>query len=129
MLGRSAGVLVKAIIEKPKFYEDEHRDHCRVWKPEEMSPCSNADIARCLRHRVIVEPGEFLATAPPSAIKHAVTKGWIVKDSLGRFYGVTRKAAFELKLPLTFQGRKTPSHDDERDAASHENRGALARIS
>jgi len=111
MLGRSARILAKAIVEQPKFYEDEDGNRCRVWKPEESSSYSNADIALCLRNRVAVEPGEFLATVPPSAIKYAVTKGWIVKDALGGFYRVTKKAAFELKLPLAFEGRKIPFAD------------------
>jgi len=108
MTGRAAKVLASAVNEKPEFYEDEDGNRIRVWKSSEMSSYSNADIADCLRNRVAVEAAEMLGTVPPSAIKYAVTKGWLVKDMLGDFFRVTRKASFELKLPLSFQGRKIP---------------------
>ena len=111
MDARSAKVLVKAMFgEKPEFFEDADGNRIRKWKPSESSSYSNADLRDCLCNRVAVEPGDMLGTVPPSAIKYCVTKGWLIPH--GAMFLVTRKAAFELNLPLRFKGihngRKIP---------------------
>ncbi len=101
---RSAKILVAAHIVKPETFEDEQGNVIRVWKSAEMSSYSNADIASTLRNRVAVEPNEMLGTVPPSAIKYAVTKGWLVPNACKTLYRVTLKGAIELDLPLRFKG-------------------------
>jgi len=64
-----------------------------------------ADIASCLVNRVAVEPNEMLGTVPPSAIKYAVTKGWLLPNDDKTLYRVTLKGAIELDLPLRFKGK------------------------
>ena len=46
----------------------------------------------------------MLGTVPPSAIKYAVTKGWLVPNACKSLYRVTLKGAIELDLPLRFKG-------------------------
>jgi len=105
MSARSSIILAAALIVKPETFEDENGNTIRVWKSAEMSSYSNADIAGCLINRVAVEPNEMLGTVPPSAIKYAVTKGWLVPNSDKTLYRVTLKGAIELDLPLRFKGK------------------------
>ena len=113
MAKRASVILVTAIFVKPQMTEDEDGNKIRVWKSSEMSSYSNADIASTLINRVAVEANEMLGTVPPSAIKFAVTKGWLVTDHNKVLYRVTLKGAIELDLPLKFtggphKGRKIP---------------------
>jgi hypothetical protein len=105
MSARSSIILAAALIVKPETFEDENGNTIRVWKSAEMSSYSNADIAGCLINRVAVEPNEMLGTVPPSVIKYAVTKGWLVPNSDRTLYRVTLKGAIELDLPLRFKGK------------------------
>jgi hypothetical protein len=101
---RAAAILAKAVVEKPKFFEDADGNIVRAWQSSEMSSYSNADLANALRNRVAVEPGEMLGTVPPSAIKYCVTKGWLVPNEAKTLYAVTFKAACDLDLPVRFKG-------------------------
>ena len=101
---RASTILVSAIFVKIAFSEDESGNRVRTWKSSEMSSYSNSDIASCLISRVAIEPNEMLGTVPPSAIKYAVTKGWLVPNACKTLYRVTLKGAIDLDLPLRFQG-------------------------
>ena len=101
---RASTILVSAIFVKIEFSEDEDGNKIRAWKSSEMSSYSNIDIASCLINRVAIEPNEMLGTVPPSAIKYAVTKGWLVPNDGKTLYRVTLKGAIELDLPLRFKG-------------------------
>jgi hypothetical protein len=105
MSARASVILAAAVIVKPETFEDDNGNTIRVWKSSEMSSYSNADIASCLINRVAVEPNEMLGTVPPSAIKYAVTKGWLVPNGDKTLYRVTLKGAIELDLPLRFKGK------------------------
>ena len=104
MTKRASTILVTAIFVKIEFSEDESGNKIRAWKPSEMSSYSNRDIASCLINRVAIEPNEMLGTVPPSAIKYAVTKGWLVPNPCKTLYRVTLMGAIELDLPLRFKG-------------------------
>ena len=104
MTKRASKILVSAIFVKIEFSEDESGNKIRAWKSSEMSSYSNSDIASCLINRVAIEPNEMLGTVPPSAIKYAVTKGWLVPNACKTLYRVTLKGAIELDLPLRFKG-------------------------
>lgn len=101
---RASVILAKAIFTKPEVIEDDNGNVMRVWKSSEMSSYSNADIASTLLNRVAVEANEMLGTVPPSAIKYAVTKGWLVTGPSKTLYRVTLKGAIELNLPMRFKG-------------------------
>lgn len=101
---RASTILVSAIFVKAAFSEDEDGNRVRAWKSSEMSSYSNNDIASCLVNRVAIEPNEMLGTVPPSAIKYAVTKGWLLPNDSKTLYRVTLKGAIELDLPLRFKG-------------------------
>jgi hypothetical protein len=105
MSSRASVILAAAVILKPETYEDDNGNTIRVWKSSEMSSYSNADIASCLVNRVAVEANEMLGTIPPSAIKYAVTKGWLITDASKNLYRVTLKGAIDLDLPLRFKGK------------------------
>jgi hypothetical protein len=109
---RAAKLLISATFTKPETTEDENGNVMRVWKSSEMSSYSNADIASCLINKVAVEPNEMLGTVPPSAIKYAVTKGWLLPNESKTLYRVTLKGAIDLNLPMSFKGvnggRKIP---------------------
>jgi hypothetical protein len=64
----------------------------RVWKSSEMSSYTNADVTSCLADRVAVEPAEMLGTVPPSAVKYAVTKGWLLPNASKTLYRVPSRA-------------------------------------
>ena len=104
MNSRASISLAAAVVLKPETIEDADGYTVRVWKSSEMSSYSNSDIASCLANRVAVEPGEMLGTVPPSAIKYAVTKGWLMPNDGKTLYRVTLKGAIELDLPLRFKG-------------------------
>ena len=104
MTKRASAILAAAVFVKPEMKEDEDGNRVRAWKSSEMSSYSNADIASTLINRVAVEPGEMLGTVPPSAVKYAVTKGWLVPNGNRTLYRVTLKGAIELDLPLRFKG-------------------------
>jgi hypothetical protein len=102
---RSSKILANALFgEKPEYFEDADGYTIRRWKSSELSSYSNADLKSCLQNRVAVEPGEMLGTVPPSAIKHCVTKGWLVAHGTSGIHFVTAKAARELDLPVRFKG-------------------------
>ena len=91
MSSRASVTLAAAVVTKPESFEDDNGNTIRVWKSSEMSSYSNADIASCLVNRVAVEPNEMLGTVPPSAIKYAVTKGWLLPNGDKTLYRVTLK--------------------------------------
>jgi hypothetical protein len=102
---RAAKTLIAAHFTKPETKEDDNGNVIRVWKSSEMSSYSDADIASCLVNKVAVEPNEMLGTAPPSAIKYAVTRGWLLPNAGHTLYRVTLKGAIDLNLPMTFKGK------------------------
>jgi hypothetical protein len=104
MTSRAARIHFKAVNDKPEFTEDDDGHRIRLWKTEEMSSYSHQDIADALRGRNVVEREDLLEVIPPSAIKYAVTKQWLVPES--GWFRVTDKAVFELRLPRVIRGRK-----------------------
>ena len=104
MDSRASVILAAAVICRPETFEDDNGNTIRVWKSSEMSSYSNADIASCLLNRVAVEENEMLGTVPPSAVKYAVTKGWLVPNASRTLFRVTLKGAIDLDLPLYFKG-------------------------
>jgi hypothetical protein len=104
---RATKILARAVnAEKPVFVEDQDGHRMREWKPEEMQLFKHDDIARVLYGRRVVEPEDFLEFVPVSGMKYAATKGWIKLIVPGGYYVVTKKGAFELKLPNQVRGRK-----------------------
>lgn len=95
----AASILAKAFNPDAKFAAD----GARVWAPEDMQRYKLEDIALALRGKRAVEFEELVEDVPPSAVKYAVTKGWLVKAAAG-FYCVTEKAASELRLPRKADG-------------------------
>jgi hypothetical protein len=102
---QAAKILIAAIHTKPATVENAEGNVMRVWKSSEMSSYTNADVASCLANRVAVEPAEMLGTVPPSAVKYAVTKGWLLPNASKTLYRVTLKGAIELDLPMNFKGQ------------------------
>jgi len=107
---RAGAIAFKAFNEAPVFDEDDDGHLIRQWKPEELQRYTNEDIKNALRGRHVVELEDCLEYVPESAVKYAVTKGWLFKE--GFFYRVTRKAAAELELPRTVGGRKIHFYDN-----------------
>ncbi len=103
---RAARALAAAVSQPAPFIEDEDGWRVRQWKTEEMSSYTHADIAKALTGAVAVEHNQLLEQIPPSAIKYAVTKGWLVKDAIATFYRVTLRGANELALPSQVHGRR-----------------------
>ena len=106
---RAGGIAFKAFNEVPEFVEDADGHLIRQWKPSELQTYTTDDIVQAVRGRHAVEAEDMLEYIPPSAIKYAVTKGWLFQD--GPFYRVTRKAAAELDLPRSVGGRKLHFYD------------------
>jgi hypothetical protein len=105
MNSRASVTLAAAVVQKPESFEDGDGNTIRVWKSSEMSSYSNADIGSCLFNRLAIEPNEMLGTVPPSAIKYAVTKGWLIPNAGKTLYRITLKGAIDLDLPLYFKGK------------------------
>jgi hypothetical protein len=101
---RAAKIAAQAVNAKPVFVEDEDGHRSRQWKYEELAYFTQADIAQALRRCQVVEIEDLLETISPTAIRFAATKGWLFAD--GPFLRVTLKAAKELDLPRTVNGRK-----------------------
>jgi hypothetical protein len=97
---RAATIAAQALADKPVFLEDAATGfRVRQWKAAELRSFTQADIAHALTRCRVVEVAELLGDIPISAIKNAIYKGWIVKDSNAGFYHVTRLAQLELGLP------------------------------
>jgi hypothetical protein len=109
---RAAKILIAATFTKPETTEDADGNVMRVWKQSELQTFKNVDIAAALANRVAVEHNEMLGTIPPTAIKYAVTKGWLLPNVSRSLYRVTLKGAIDLNLPMHFRGlnggRKIP---------------------
>lgn len=101
---QGARLLAKAFVERPQFIADDAGNMVRQWRAEELQTFKNADIAAVLSGFRALETHELLEGIPPTAIKYAVTKGWLVMDRVAGFYWVTDKAAFDLKLPRKVGG-------------------------
>ena len=113
MNSRASVITANAMFGKrPTFHEDADGNQIRDWQRSELMTFTNAEIASCLANRVAVEPNEMLGTVPPSAIKYAVTRGWLLPNESKTLYRVTLKGAIDLNLPMTFKGinggRKIP---------------------
>lgn len=106
---RAAKIAARAVVEEIQFVEDADGHLIRQWKASELQTYTSADIVQAIRGRHVVETEDMLEYIPPSAIKYAVTKGWLFPD--GPFYRVTRKAAAELDLPRSVGGRKICFYD------------------
>lgn len=91
-----ARMLAEAFTRKIEFTEV-GGDLVRQWRADELQAYKNSDIGSAISRRRAFEHNELLADIPPTAIKYAVTKGWLVLT--GGLYWVTEKAAAELKLP------------------------------
>lgn len=95
---RAARITLKAVNAEFIYTEDGVLQ--RVWKPEEMQSYKNEDIRKWLLGNRVVEADTALQYVPPSAVKYAITKGWIRKDLQGRpFFWITKAAAIDLGLP------------------------------
>jgi hypothetical protein len=107
---KSARITAKALTEKPVFIEDADGHMIRQWKPEEMKRYTNDDMVQALRLRRAVETEDLLEFVPPNAVNYMRTKGWIVPATLGGYFLISEKAAVDLSLPRTHQGRKIQFH-------------------
>lgn len=94
---RSAAVLAKAFLERPEMVLNAQGDLERVWQQHELQSYTHADIVQALRGRRAHERYELLEFIPPSAIKYACTKRWLVEQ--GGLFLVTDRAAVDLGLP------------------------------
>jgi hypothetical protein len=92
---KAAAVLARAFNEKPIF-ETRDGEEWRVW-PANVQSYSNDDIVKAIARQRAIEASELSHELPPTAVKYAVTKGWLVRQ--GTLLMVTEKAAAELKLP------------------------------
>jgi hypothetical protein len=101
---RASIITAKALIVKPETVEDDCGNIVRVWQKSELLSWTFEQLASTLRNRVAVEPNEMLGTVPPSAIKWATNKGWIVPNTSKSLYSVTLRGAIDLNLPLRFKG-------------------------
>ena len=106
---RAVKIAAQALTDKPVFVEDEDGHRIRQWKYEELGHFTQADIAQALWRCQVVEVEDLLETILPTAIRFAATKGWLYAD--GPFLRVTLKAAKELDLPRTVNGRKIRFYD------------------
>jgi hypothetical protein len=104
MSSRASVILAAAVVLKPETTEDDNGNVIRIWQQSDMQRFTHAEIASCLVNRIAVEANEMLGTVPPTAIKYAVTKGWLVTNTSKSLYFVTLKAAIDLDLPLRFKG-------------------------
>jgi hypothetical protein len=102
---KAAGILARAVNERPEFVEDDDGHRVRVWKEEELKRYTNDDIKTALRLRRAAEREDLLEFIPERAIGYCVTKGWLFRDVTSGIFWVTRKAAAELDLPRKHQGR------------------------
>lgn len=99
----AAKALAEAFCRKIEYQVGPDGERLRVWRPDELQTYKNDDIASAIARRRAFEYAELLEEIPPTAIKYALTKGWLrLIDGL---YWVTEKGAAELKLPRrTFDG-------------------------
>lgn len=95
----AARMLAEAFTRKIEFTPGPDGEFIRVWRPDELQTYKNDDIARAISRRRAFEFHELVGDIPPTAVKYAVTKGWLVQ--LQGLYWVTEKAAAEFKLPAT----------------------------
>lgn len=99
----AAKILAEAVCRKIEYSVDRNGDRVRTWRKDELQTYKNDDIARAVSRRRALEYSDLLEDIPPTAVKYALTKQWLVLS--GGFYFVTEKAAAELKLPKrTFDG-------------------------
>jgi len=104
---KSASLLFRAHNDAPQFIEDADGHRSRVWQAHELQSYAKNDIVTAVRFQRAVEREDLLEHIPPSAVKWAVTKGWLFESTTTKgVFWVTRKAAAELDLPRTHQGRK-----------------------
>jgi hypothetical protein len=108
---RAAKISAKAATEKVEYVEDNEGNLARVWKPSELQSYGPKEVAAVLRGQHVVMACDLLQWIQPGAIKWAVTKGWLFHDKLSDTYRVTRKAAADLDLPRSRQGRKIHFYD------------------
>ncbi len=104
MTSRAAIITVKSLLVPIDTTEDENGNMVRNWKPSEFQTFKHADIFGVLVNRVAVEMNEMLVGIPPSGIKYAVSKGWLVSTPSNVLFRITLQAAIDLKLPRTFKG-------------------------
>ena len=94
---QAAKVLAEAFCRKVEFTATEEGDLVRQWRKDELQTFKHEDIAGALRGKRAFEHNELLAEIPPTAIKYAVTKSYLVQAA--GLYFVTEKAAAEFQLP------------------------------
>lgn len=92
-----ARMLAEAFCRKVEYVVDDAGRSVRKWFPDQLQTYKNDDIARAVSRRRAIEYTDLVDDIPPTAVKYAVTKGWLVLA--GGLYWVTAKAAIELKLP------------------------------
>lgn len=93
----AAKILANAFCREIEFTTNEQGDRVRVWRADELQTFKHDDIANAIRRRRALEQVELLEEIPPTAIKYAVTKRWLIQS--GGLYFVTDRAAAELSLP------------------------------
>lgn len=110
---RAAKIVAKAMNEKPEFYENAEGFTVRRWKKEDLQRFTNEDVAAWLRHNRAVDSDEAEYWVPPTAVKYAITKGWVRPSaSSPKILLVTRKGALDLKLPPVKIGGATVKFAD-----------------
>jgi hypothetical protein len=101
---RSASILAAAFCAKPepRVY-DLDGNWLRVWKKDELQRWTHDQVASALGGKRAFERVELNETIPPTAVKHALTKGWLWADASDLLW-VTEAGATELKLPRKVGG-------------------------
>jgi len=92
----AARTLAKAFNERPIF-EERDGETWRVW-PKNFQSYGADDVAQAIKRQRAIEESELSHELAPTAVKWAITKGWLVRA--GTLLMVTTKARDELKLPL-----------------------------
>jgi hypothetical protein len=94
---KAGQVLAKTLFRKIEHTLDAAGNEVRVWHADELQSYKDEDIARALRGARAFEWHELMEWIPPSAIKYARTRGWLLQQ--GDLYFVTDKAAKAFSLP------------------------------
>ena len=106
---KGAKLLAKAFNEKPLIVEDKKTGEVtRLWRPEEARICTNKELTDALRNVRAIEEADLGLLIPPSGIKDAVSRKWLVRA--GTMLWVTEKCAEALKLPRKANGLTIKVH-------------------
>ena len=107
----AAKKLAKAFNEKPVIEVREFGEEWRVWDRSHVA--TNDEVRKAIMRQRAIEECDLSLELPPSAIKDAVTRKWLLR--VGSLLMVTEKARDDLKLPrqtgsgMTIKFAKVPA--------------------